>query len=197
MEETREVALAYYTNSTEEVKIAAKGFFNNIDKDKDGKISVEEFVEFLKEKFPMLKLKFADLDKDGNGFLDFEEFIVFYYIAKFRCYRCDVCGNPLNATFFTCRDCFKKKDAKDSYDICVGCYKEMKFNHEHKVFVDNHAMLRMSWKALKEKDKKKEKSKKGGGEFGRREESSPAISVIWDVQTSYVVIVNIIVLFYE
>ncbi|KAL5712339.1 hypothetical protein ACHQM5_014525 [Ranunculus cassubicifolius] len=156
MEETREVAMAYYSNSSEETKKLAKDFFHDMDKDQDGKISIKEFDEFLKEKSPRLKsVLFSEIDKDGDGFLDFEEVILFYYIAKFRRFWCDVCKTSLQGVFFTCSECF----LKGSYDLCLPCYQTMKFQHEHKVFLDNYVMLDLAQNELSKKkmgDEKKE-----------------------------------------
>ncbi|PIA49598.1 hypothetical protein AQUCO_01300408v1 [Aquilegia coerulea] len=153
MDEIREVALAYYANSSDDTKEVAKNFFNSMDIDGDGKISMNEFEEYVKKKWRRFKPElFAELDKDGDGFLDFEEVIVFYYMAKMRNSFCDgCCGEYLKNLYFTCVHCFQKKSSNQTYDLCLTCYQTKQFTHEHKVFLDNYAMLNFIWSDSKKK----------------------------------------------
>ncbi|RVW90122.1 hypothetical protein CK203_035910 [Vitis vinifera] len=48
MEEIREAALAYYEAGTQEQKQLAWAFFQTLDVDGDGTVSIQEFVNFLR-----------------------------------------------------------------------------------------------------------------------------------------------------
>ncbi|KAG6735677.1 hypothetical protein POTOM_061676 [Populus tomentosa] len=80
MEEIRRTAEAYYENLPEEKKQHARFTFNEMDKNGDGQIDLDEYVEYLKEDnntvltHPSL---FTALDRDGDGILDFGEAITY------------------------------------------------------------------------------------------------------------------------
>ena len=76
MEEIREAALAYYEAGTQEQRQLARAFFQTLDVDGDGIVSVQEFVDFLRGRgYRLLDNPsfFQALDRDGNGCLDFYE----------------------------------------------------------------------------------------------------------------------------
>ncbi|KAF7850061.1 hypothetical protein BT93_L5893 [Corymbia citriodora subsp. variegata] len=80
--DAREAASDCLQNLTEEQKEAAKTFFENMDEDGDGSISVDEFTAFLSHAgFQNVNPDelFKDLDKDKNGTLNFEELVTFFY----------------------------------------------------------------------------------------------------------------------
>ncbi|KAL3726824.1 hypothetical protein ACJRO7_031686 [Eucalyptus globulus] len=85
IEKVREAASAHFDDLTEDQKQAAKSFFETMDKDKSGNISVEEFMTFLShaglEDVDTDNL-FAELDKDNNGTLSFKELVIFFYVLS-------------------------------------------------------------------------------------------------------------------
>ncbi|KAF8392130.1 hypothetical protein HHK36_022472 [Tetracentron sinense] len=155
MEEIRGAALAYYEAGSEKLKKLAKKFFESLDKNGDGTVSIGEFAEFIRKRGYIFvdSSFFKDLDKNGDGSLDFEEVITFYYMLKTRTF-CHECGNFLRVLYFTCVKCFHKS----SYDLCTTCYSNRKFKHKHKVFLDNYALLltKRDGRSLLEVDEKKE-----------------------------------------
>ncbi|KAK3417168.1 hypothetical protein EUGRSUZ_H02908 [Eucalyptus grandis] len=81
--ELREAASAHYDGLTDDQKEEATRLFNNMDKNEDGDISIDEFKTFLS----VAGLHnvnpdnlFAKLDKDGSKSLSFEELKTFSYV---------------------------------------------------------------------------------------------------------------------
>ncbi|KAG6737472.1 hypothetical protein POTOM_058996 [Populus tomentosa] len=98
MEEIRRAAEAYYENLSDEKKRNARFSFNEMDKNGDGKINLDEYAEYLKKDNTVLTHPslFTALDKDGNGSLDFKETIVLYYIMQSgRALFCQSCNTFL------------------------------------------------------------------------------------------------------
>ncbi|KDP33328.1 hypothetical protein JCGZ_12877 [Jatropha curcas] len=146
MEEISETAKAYYANLSEKQKRLAKDFFNEMDKDGDGKITFDEYEQRIKPKKGFNPIASSDffrkLDKDGNGTLDFDEFVTLHYIcATRRVFYCDECRVFLDRVYFTCVQCFN--GSGNTYDLCVSCYRDKNIINHHKdaVFLDNYTML--------------------------------------------------------
>ncbi|KAF8388293.1 hypothetical protein HHK36_026959 [Tetracentron sinense] len=142
MNEIREAALAHYYAGSEEVKQLAGSFFRFMDIDGDGRISVWEFVEFLKQRGYRVNYNnfFIELDNDRNGYLDFYEVLVLYYIVKTKRGSCRQCNALLRGQYVTCVTCFDS--CNESYDLCSTCsYNSGRSNHNHYSFLDNYAML--------------------------------------------------------
>ncbi|KAL9344618.1 hypothetical protein Peur_062293 [Populus x canadensis] len=149
MEEIRRAAEAYYKNLSEEKKRNARFYFNEMDIDGDGRINLDEYVEYLKKDnntvltHPSL---FTALDKDGNGSLDFEETIVWYYIMQSgRALFCQSCNTFLADVYFSCFQCFCLDESPSTYDLCCDCYGGKRFtHHDDAVFWDNYTLLSQS-----------------------------------------------------
>ncbi|KAI4353682.1 hypothetical protein L6164_002613 [Bauhinia variegata] len=143
MEEIRQAALAYFNNLSEKEKKIAHNFFKKMDADKDGNISLDEYLKYLKKKgFPEISNPkiFQELDKDNNGCLDFEEAITLFYVcASGRPLFCKACQDFLKGFYFTCSKCFDS--TSQTYDLCITCFQEKKYEHKHEVFCDNYALL--------------------------------------------------------
>jgi hypothetical protein len=126
-----------------------------MDKNKDGKINRDEYVEYLKkDNNTVLTLPslFTALDKDGNGTLDFGEAIVLYYIMQSgRAIVCMSCETFLAGAYFSCSQCFLNIDDADStYEICCECYGGKKFlHHDDAIFCDNYTLLCRSRSVIK------------------------------------------------
>jgi hypothetical protein len=122
MEEIRRAAGAYYENLPDEEKRNARFSFNEMDKNKDGKINLDEYVEYLKkDNNTVLPSLFTALDKDGNGTLDFDEAIVLYYIMQSgSAIICQSCKTFLAGAYFTCSQCFfNDDDSVSTFDVCL------------------------------------------------------------------------------
>ncbi|KAF3457570.1 hypothetical protein FNV43_RR02228 [Rhamnella rubrinervis] len=142
----RLAAVAYYNNaSRQDVKELAWGFFQSIDTNRDGRVSFDEFVNFLHRSGYNCVIDpnfFAQLDVNRNGSLDFSEFLTFYYILKTRQVLCGNCRAQLLGLYFTCVDCFN--DGSPTFDLCVPCYSGNRFCHHHgrDHFLDSYVLLR-------------------------------------------------------
>jgi len=146
MEVIRRAAEAYYENLSDEKKRNARFSFNEMDKNSEGWINLDEYVEYLKQDnntvltHPSL---FTALDKDGNGSLDFKETIVLYYIMQSgRALFCQSCNTFLADVYFSCSQCFFNDDSASTYEICCDCYGGKRFtHHDDAIFWDNYSLL--------------------------------------------------------
>jgi Ca2+-binding EF-hand superfamily protein len=81
MEELHMAALAYYNESSPKEKKLAEDFFDSMDTDQDGQVSIDEFADFFKQlDDSMGRSFFAALDRNGNGSLQFGEVLTLNYI---------------------------------------------------------------------------------------------------------------------
>ncbi|KAK6914170.1 EF-hand domain [Dillenia turbinata] len=140
----RETAMAYYNGGSEELKQDIKKIFNELDKDRDGRISLRE----LRNGYKCRNEEFVRCDGDNNGTLDFQEFITFYFANKISWRWCDGCGVILT-TFFACVRCF---DGSSPFNLCCECYGGRTFTHNHSDFVDNHTLLGQQRQSSPERD---------------------------------------------
>lgn len=148
MEGIRRAAGAYYDHLPDGKKKKATEAFNDMDKNKDGKISLLEYVNYLKKKkakdlvHPSI---FTALDKDDNGSLDFDEAIVLFYLMKSgRALICKGCEKFLAGAYFSCSQCFFNVSVS-TYEICCACYRGNKFTHHgDAIFCDNYTLLSQS-----------------------------------------------------
>lgn len=80
----------YYNNASPEVKQLAHNFFDSMDTNQDGQVSIDEFIEFFKQfDNSMDRNFFAALDSNGKSSLQFREVLMMHYILKTR----KNCGN--------------------------------------------------------------------------------------------------------
>ncbi|KAK3417177.1 hypothetical protein EUGRSUZ_H02912 [Eucalyptus grandis] len=101
MEKVRDAASVHYKGLSQDQKQAAERFFEAMDTDKSGNISIDEFVTFMglfgfqSDNHDWL---FAKLDKDENGTLDFNELVTFFYILSRDEYKHLVDSRPSTDT---------------------------------------------------------------------------------------------------
>ncbi|KAH7857229.1 hypothetical protein Vadar_010378 [Vaccinium darrowii] len=143
MEEMGEVAMAYYAKLPDDQKQLVVSFYKRLDANGDGKVSIQEYSDFVKEiglsRF-LTPNMFKLLDKDDDGTLDFEECVTFFYMYKsHRLVFCDGCGSYILGIHFTCVECYNV--GKGTYDLCCSCYHNNNFNNVHSFFLDNYALL--------------------------------------------------------
>lgn len=149
MEELREIAMAHYNAGWPDVQQKARDFFNSMDTDRNSRVNLIEFMEFMKrqEYSPLNSPNFfLELDLDGNKTLDFTEVMMLYYIIKSKRPFCSYCHHFIGGTFFSCIECFKTPHAA-SFTLCHNCYCLRNCNHNHchngraTVLVDNYMLL--------------------------------------------------------
>ena len=142
MGEMHKIARSYYTTATEESKLQGRRFFNSMDHDGSRRITIQEYLSFMKRKgyTKMANRPFFDyLNGSRTGELDFMEVMTLFYIIKSGRKICDGCGGLLKGTFFSCTDCFHDDD--ESFNLCSTCFTESKYVHPHKHFLDNYILL--------------------------------------------------------
>ncbi|KAJ6422679.1 hypothetical protein OIU84_027612 [Salix udensis] len=153
MEEIRRAAGAFYEHLPEKDKKLARKTFKAMDKNRDGQISLREYMKYPKKKkatdFTHQSI-FSALDKDENGSLDFEEAIVLQYIMQSgRAIICMSCKTFMAGAYFSCSQCFFKDASVSTYEICCDCYGGKKFTHHgDATFCDNYTLLRQSRSAI-------------------------------------------------
>lgn len=148
MEGIRRAARAYYDHLPDGERKNATKDFNDMDKNRDGKISLLEYVDYLKKKKATSFVQqsiFRALDKDDNGTLDFEEAIVLFYLMKSgRAIICKGCEKFLAGAYFSCSQCFFNVSVS-TYEICCACYRGNNFTHHgDAIFCDNYTLLSQS-----------------------------------------------------
>lgn len=144
MDELHQAAIAYYNNCSVEQQRLAWQFFQAMDVDKDGRVSLQEYSHFLCQTAGLAWVRpemFRELDRNGDGQLDFWEVLTLYYVARTRTISCRHCLRPLNGLYFTCVTCFDAP-CSDTFDLCLNCYRQRWYSHPHCLFLDSYVLLR-------------------------------------------------------
>ncbi|KAF7151573.1 hypothetical protein RHSIM_Rhsim02G0045100 [Rhododendron simsii] len=140
MEDLVKTARLYYSKSSPKVKEAARNFFNSLDDNKDGKVSLSEFLRLMRQEGHTKmgnRHFFKELDKDGSGTLEFMEVMALYYVIKSGRPFCSWCDEFIPGIYFTCSKCF----GVNSFCVCPKCFEDKLLVHEHDQFLDNYALL--------------------------------------------------------
>ncbi|XP_022761178.1 uncharacterized protein LOC111307426 [Durio zibethinus] len=155
MEELREIAKAYLDAASLDMQKEAQNFFNEMDSNLDGKVSLQEFLDFMREE-QYQELRSSDLFKQlcrGNSeTLEFMDVMTLYYIIRSGRPFCDACNQFIKDTYFCCTKCFHSSN--ENYRLCFQCFQGKKYitgsqSHRHQ-FVDNFTLLELKRKdALK------------------------------------------------
>ncbi|KAI4318182.1 hypothetical protein L6164_025985 [Bauhinia variegata] len=150
MEEAHQVAEAIFENLP---KRKAEELLKSIDKNGDDKISVEELKGYLKKADLKAMAKsniFSLIDRNKDGYLQFDEVVTLSYVINSSRPVCNHCKKLIPGAFLTCKDCHWKKPAKESYNLCIGCYKGGKYKHKHDEFLDNYTLFEEMQEMLQE-----------------------------------------------
>ncbi|KAH6768417.1 hypothetical protein C2S51_013753 [Perilla frutescens var. frutescens] len=146
MERLRAIADAHYRAAPPPVKALAYDFFRALDANQDGRVSLHEFLAFMKHDGHTRLANphfFKELDRDGNGALDFWEVLTLFYIIKSGRPLCECCGILIPGTYFSCVECFDSSTVA-SYSLCIYCYRSNKSSHNHdghQQFLDTFTLL--------------------------------------------------------
>ncbi|XP_042480048.1 uncharacterized protein LOC122060976 [Macadamia integrifolia] len=153
MDEIRIAADAYYKARPEKKKKKVEKRFQNIDINRDGRVSKEEYASLYamkKHKWPKSE-HFTELDRDGDGYLDLEDATILHYLAISR-RECDVCGLFIKGMFYSCEKCFDRSENGHSYNLCVPYFQSGEFKHKHDTFLDNYVLHENRYKRSKIKE---------------------------------------------
>ncbi|KAL5727428.1 hypothetical protein ACHQM5_000627 [Ranunculus cassubicifolius] len=143
MEGIREMALAYYANSSDDCKETVKNIFNSLGGNKNGLVRSSEVQRYLEKNMPAFRLELLrELDGDRDGCLDFEKFVTFYYMVTVRNLFCDSCELYLKEEYYTCVKCFLDQSNDRTCNICLTCHQTKQYdNTGNHSFLDNYNML--------------------------------------------------------
>ncbi|KAI8566568.1 hypothetical protein RHMOL_Rhmol02G0050500 [Rhododendron molle] len=142
MEDLVKTAKLYYEKSSLDIQTAALDFFESLDNNNDGKVSLHEFLGFMRDKghVKMGSSQFFNkLDDDNNGTLEFMEIMALYYIIKSGRPFCGGCDEFIPGMYFTCSVCFD--NGNDLFCVCQNCFEADHYSHHHARFLDNYALL--------------------------------------------------------
>lgn len=141
MNGVRDIARAYYERANEDEKFSVDEFFENLDTNGDGRVSLREFKRSVNSWLNDEAI-FKQLDANGDGTLGFNEVLALYYLEeKVTLCKCDNCRVLLAGPYFSCLLCLENGD--NSTDLCCSCYRQGQFTHHHELtnFLDHHALL--------------------------------------------------------
>ncbi|KAG5560450.1 hypothetical protein RHGRI_003685 [Rhododendron griersonianum] len=148
----RGAAMAYYAKMSEVQRQSFERFNRLIDGNGDGKVSFEEYFDYISiQGYNHLPWNlFQLLDENSRGYLDFEECVTLFYMIT--CNRFVFCGgynckSPLLlGLHFVCVECYRV--GKGTFSLCSSCYRDTNFDHEHSTFLDNYDLLHTKpWEA--------------------------------------------------
>lgn len=95
-------AYVYYDGLTDDKKRAVEGFFQELDADESGDISIGEFKCFLRRagfQSEDLTWLFEELDENNDGALDFQALLTFFYMLGQEEFRELMNAPPINNGF--------------------------------------------------------------------------------------------------
>lgn len=126
MEGIREIARSYYERATVDEKNSFGDFFNKLDVNGDGKISLPEFKKSVSS-WLLADSVFDKLDANGDGVL--EVLSLHYMEKKVNLVRCNGCWDLLVGPYFSCLLCFGKSSA--TYDLCFLAFMRQEGYSQH------------------------------------------------------------------
>ncbi|KAG5560443.1 hypothetical protein RHGRI_003679 [Rhododendron griersonianum] len=151
MEEIRGAAMAYYARMSDDQRQSVEGFISRMDGNGDGKVSFQEYLDFIgAQGYDHVPSDlFRLLDENNREYLDFGDCVtLFYMITCNRFVFCggDNCKSHLLGLHFVCVECYRV--GKGTFSLCSSCYRDTNFDHEHSTFLDNYDLLHSkAWEA--------------------------------------------------
>ncbi|XWS53732.1 hypothetical protein CRYUN_Cryun10bG0025800 [Craigia yunnanensis] len=142
MEELREIAKAYLAVASNDIKESSKNFFRAMDSNSDTKVSLHEFLEFMRqERYRELRSSdlFKKLCRRNSKDLEFEDVMTLYYVIQSGRPFCNGCDEFIKCTYLCCIECFHS--SQRNYCLCIKCYKDKRYSHRHDQFLDNFTLL--------------------------------------------------------
>lgn len=144
MEDIRAAAQVYYNTLPKAGRDLVKGFFQKMDDNGDGKVSLAEFAGFMAEEGhedvnnPTF---FEEINKNKNGELDLDDVKTLYYILHSGRPLCGCCRKLIVEMYVTCVQCFRCEN--NSFSLHPECFRHENYVHNHSEsdFMDNYALL--------------------------------------------------------
>ncbi|XP_048430586.1 uncharacterized protein LOC125472784 [Pyrus x bretschneideri] len=148
MEDLRQTAFAYYKYASTDVQRLADESFYEMDLDKNDRVSLQEFTEYMERhgdyEHLCNSLFFDELKKEGREELDFMDVMTLLYIIYSGKPFCNgQCKKFIKGVYFACVKCFDDcaTDATNTFNVCPACYADGKYVHGHDKFLDSFLLL--------------------------------------------------------
>ncbi|KAI5081839.1 hypothetical protein GOP47_0001582 [Adiantum capillus-veneris] len=132
------IAELHYSKLPDAFKIKASEFFDTLDLDGDGIVTLPELLNSnLEGKFgeDFIKDVFYSLDVDGKGHLNFRESLTLYYLCMYSARLCEGCERNIpHGLGYTCFKCWKEGISSvngQAFGVCLECYASLNYQHEH------------------------------------------------------------------
>ena len=150
MEDLRHTAYACHEAAKEELDEAINAFFDEMDTNRDKRISFDEFKRYMKtvdcERYGSKRHFFDKLTRHNNDYLEYCDVVMLLYIVNCGRPFCQECERFIEGLYFTCVQCFEK-EGDYAFNFCPSCYYINKnHDHCHKEFMDPISLLRLKKK---------------------------------------------------
>lgn len=131
--ELSEIAQIHYQKLPAPFKAKASEFFDALDADGDGLLTLPELLEsglVMKFSKDFVRHVFFSLDEEGKGHLEFPECMTLYYICMYSNRTCNSCSRAiLQGLGYTCFRCHN--EGLPTFTLCLDCFASRSFEHEH------------------------------------------------------------------
>ena len=141
MEELREITEAYWAGASVEIKTEARNFFNAMDSNFDNKVSLDEFLEFMrKERYQHLRSSdlFKKVCRGNSANLEFLDVMTLYYIIRSGRPFCNCCENLSRISTFVAPNA---STAPRRIVAFASNVTRIRHSHPHHQFLDNFTLL--------------------------------------------------------
>ncbi|MCO5572523.1 hypothetical protein L7F22_026278 [Adiantum nelumboides] len=132
------IAELHYSRLPDAFKIKASEFFDTLDLDGDGTVTLSELLNSnLEGNFgeDFIKDVFYSLDVEGKNHLNFRESLTLYYLCMYSARLCEGCERNIpHGLGYTCLKCWKEGVSSvhnQAYCVCLECYSSLNYQHEH------------------------------------------------------------------
>ncbi|KAL5542388.1 hypothetical protein UlMin_010098 [Ulmus minor] len=146
MEELRQMALAYNSAATQEIKDLVQEFYKEMDPEGNGHVKFKEFSAYMEMNGceNLSSDEFFDLLKHpGDEGLSRDNVITLFYIINSKRPVCggEKCGKFVTGMYFTCVKCFDGSGS--TFSVCPYCFDAKQYKHVHKEFLDPMVILHL------------------------------------------------------